>query len=253
MRVHVLSGGRLRMRKGIYLPGASREEAIELPVPCFLLRHPGANVLFDTGCHPDTRKDAAGRWGAMARAMTPISGAADDVLSSLAALGLGAGDIDVVVASHLHSDHCGCNEFFRGATLVCHARELDAARAGDAEAQGYVARDWDHPLALDVVEGERDLFGDERIVLVPLPGHTPGSLGARLRLERSGTFLLAADALSLRQSLSGEFVPKNTRDAGRYLASLAEIRRIERAGATVICGHDDEQWRALRKGADAYD
>lgn len=253
MRMHVLSGGRLRMRKSVYLPEAAREETIELPVPCFLLRHPQANVLFDTGCHPDTRKDAAGRWGAMARAMTPVSGPADDVLSGLAALGLSPADVDVVVASHLHSDHCGCNEFFRRATLVCHAHELAAARAADAEARGYLARDWDHPLALDVLEGERDLFGDERIVLLPLPGHTPGSVGARVRLERSGTFLLAADALSLRASLPGEFVPKNTRDAERYLASLAEIRRVERAGATVICGHDDEQWRALRKGADGYD
>jgi hypothetical protein len=38
-----------------------------------------------------------------------------------------------------------------------------------------------------------------------------------------------------------------------FLKSLAEIRRLEKGGATVLCGHDAEQWETLRKGAQAYD
>jgi N-acyl homoserine lactone hydrolase len=34
---------------------------------------------------------------------------------------------------------------------------------------------------------------------------------------------------------------------------MAEIRRIEAAGATVLYGHDDAQWQTLKKGADFYD
>ena len=52
MKMHALSGGRVRMRKSVYVPDADRSETIELPVSCFLLRHPQGNVLFDTGCHP---------------------------------------------------------------------------------------------------------------------------------------------------------------------------------------------------------
>ena len=52
MRMHVLSGGRLRMLKHIYLPDAEPTETIDLSVACFLFRHPQGNVLFDTGCHP---------------------------------------------------------------------------------------------------------------------------------------------------------------------------------------------------------
>ena len=37
------------------------------------------------------------------------------------------------------------------------------------------------------------------------------------------------------------------------LYSESEIRRIAASGATVICGHDDRQWRTLRKGVDAYE
>ena len=48
-------------------------------------------------------------------------------------------------------------------------------------------------------------------------------------------------------------MPRNTWNADALAKSLAEIKRIEARGATVLCGHDDRQWQTLRKGADAYD
>jgi glyoxylase-like metal-dependent hydrolase (beta-lactamase superfamily II) len=90
-------------------------------------------------------------------------------------------------------------------------------------------------------------------VLVPLPGHTPGVIGALVNLDRSGTFLLASDSLSLRENLDRDVIPRNTWNRDVAAKTFDEIRRIERGGATVICGHDDAQWASLRKGADAYD
>jgi N-acyl homoserine lactone hydrolase len=253
MKMHFLSGGRLRMRKAVYLPTADRAETIELPVPAVLLRHAQGNVLFDTGCHPDVVRHADARWGGLARVMTPVMSENDNVVSGLAGLGLDAGDVDLVVCSHLHPDHCGCNVFFKRATLIVHARELEAARAPGAAAQGYLPVEWDHPLPIDAVTGERDVFGDGRIVLLPLPGHTPGTMSALVQLERSGSFLLASDTVSLRETLDEGILPRNTWNADALAASLAEIRRIAARGTTVVCGHDDRQWRTLRKGADAYD
>jgi glyoxylase-like metal-dependent hydrolase (beta-lactamase superfamily II) len=103
------------------------------------------------------------------------------------------------------------------------------------------------------VKGERDLFGDGRVVLVPLPGHTPGTMGAQVNLDRDGSFLLVSDAVSLRANLDADTVPRNTWNADALLKSFAEIRRIEKAGSKVICGHDDAQWQSLRKGAETYD
>jgi N-acyl homoserine lactone hydrolase len=218
-----------------------------------LFRHPQGNVLFDTGCHPSVVSDAAGRWGDLARVMTAIMPEGDNVVTALAALDLDPTDIDVVVCSHLHTDHCGCNAFFTRATVVLHAREIEAARSATAKAQGYLAVDWDHPMPFDEISGERDLFADGRIVLLPLPGHTPGTLSALVQLERSGTFLLASDTVSVRETLDDGVVPRNTWNADALVKSLAEIRQIAARGVTVICGHDDRQWQTLRKGADAYD
>jgi glyoxylase-like metal-dependent hydrolase (beta-lactamase superfamily II) len=253
MKMHVLSGGRLQMKKSIFLPQTDRAEMIELPVSAFLLRHAQGNVLFDSGCHPSVAGRAEERWGGLAKLMVPISRPGDNVIEGLYGLGITPGDIDLVIASHFHPDHCGCNEFFRRATVLCHAKELDAARAPESEMQGYLKADWDAAASFDEVNGARDVFGDGRIVVIPLPGHTPGTMGALISLDRTGCYLLASDAASLRAFLDSDIIPKNTWDKEQFARSVAEIRFIEKSGATVICGHDEAQWAALKKGADAYD
>ncbi|MBJ3777052.1 N-acyl homoserine lactonase family protein [Acuticoccus mangrovi] len=253
MKMHILDGGRLTMRRRVYVPDADRAETIELPVIAVLFRHPGGNILFDTGCHPAAQVDAAARWGSLAAAMTPTPGHTANVLTSLAALGLSPDAIDVVVNSHFHPDHCGCNEFFRNARFLVHHAELAAARAPDGEARGYLPADWDHPMVMETVDGGHDVMGDGRLVTVHLPGHTPGLMGLEARLARTGTVLLVSDAVSLRRNLDNDEVPKNAVDPAALLASYAKIREIEATGAFVICGHDLKQAESLRMGADAYD
>ncbi len=252
MQMHFLSGGRLRMRRNVYYPDAGAEETFELPVASVLLRHARGNVLFDTGCHPDIARNAEARWGTMARFMVPVMAADDHVLTSLKRVGLEADDIDHVICSHLHTDHCGCNQFFRKAAIHVHARELAAARAAGAVRAGYLPADWDHPPPMTTFDSEFDLFDDGRIRIVELPGHTPGMVGVLARLDRDGTFLLASDAVSVRANLDENIAPKPTWNVAQCLASYARIRAFERDGAQVICGHDDAQWRALRQGVDFY-
>ena len=108
-------------------------------------------------------------------------------------------------------------------------------------------------MPVDAIDGQRDVFGDGRIILLPLPGHTPGSIGALARLDRSGTFLLAGDTVSLRETLDTGIIPRNTWNADALSKSLGEVRHIEASGATVLCSHDAQQWDGLRKGHDAYE
>lgn len=252
MKMHALSAGRLRMRKATYLPDADKSETIELPVSAFLVRHPKGNMLFDTGCHPSVATDAAARWGGLAKFMTPISPPEDNLIDNLKCVGLSPDDIDVVVCSHLHPDHCGCNSFFRKASFYAHSAEVAAAKAPNAEGQGYLPIDWTPPSPYREFSGQHDVFGDGRVVLIPVPGHTPGMSAARVELDRDGTFILASDAVALKAHLDRRFAPKNTWNVEAALASLDEIGRLEATGATVFCGHDDAQWQTLRKGADAY-
>src|SRR5246127_2154485 len=168
MKLNFLSAGRLRMKKSIYIPDADRGETIDLPVSSALIRHKQGNVLFDTGCHPSVVDHAEERWGSLAKVMKPLMGANETLLPSLACVGLEPDDIDIVVNSHFHPDHCGCNAFFKKATILAHAKEVEAANAPGAEAAGYLRADWDCGTPIDTVNGEKDLFGDGSVVLVPL-------------------------------------------------------------------------------------
>jgi N-acyl homoserine lactone hydrolase len=253
MKMHVLSGGRLKMRRNTFFPDADRGEMIELPVSCILLRHAQGNVLFDTGCHPSIAENAEARWGSMARLMAPIMAPGDNVLEGLKSVGLDPLDIDLVICSHFHTDHCGCNAFFKKATIMVHALELQAAKEPDAESAGYRKADWDNQIPLKTFDCQTDVMGDGRITLFPLPGHTPGTTAVIARLDNSGEFLLAADTLSVRESLDRDIIPRNTWDRERCVRSFDEIRRIEAAGVKIICGHDDKQYETLRKGLNAYD
>lgn len=252
MQLHFLSGGRLRMKARIFVPDADKTTEIEMPVISTLIRHAGGNVLFDTGCHPSVETDAEARWGGMAKLMTPITPPRAGLLDSLAAVGLRPDDIDVVINSHLHPDHCGCNAFFTRATFHCHARELAAAETEDAAMQGYLRAEWDHPMEMRAIGDEFDVFGDSRLVTLALPGHTPGLIGLRAEMAASGTFLIASDAVSLRRNLDHDEVPRNAWNAEALLKSYDAIRAHEARGTTVICGHDDGQWQGLQTGLLAY-
>jgi glyoxylase-like metal-dependent hydrolase (beta-lactamase superfamily II) len=86
-----------------------------------------------------------------------------------------------------------------------------------------------------------------------MPGHTPGTMGALVHLDRSGRFFLASDTVAIRATLDRDVIPRNTWNAEALAKSLDEVRRIESKGVTIVCSHDDAQWQTLKKGADAYD
>jgi N-acyl homoserine lactone hydrolase len=109
MKLQFLSAGRLRLKKSVYVKTADRSETFEAPVSSALIRHKQGNVLFDTGCHPSVVEHGEERWGSLMKVMTPVMRAEDTLLPSLACVGVNPDDIDIVVNSHFHPDHCGCN------------------------------------------------------------------------------------------------------------------------------------------------
>ncbi|MCX6571536.1 MAG: MBL fold metallo-hydrolase [Candidatus Aminicenantes bacterium] len=77
-----------------------RENRILLALNCFLIRTPETTFLLDTGVGPDVDR----------RFVDFYSVERDPGLfGALAELRLGPEDIDIVVNSHLHFDHCGGN------------------------------------------------------------------------------------------------------------------------------------------------
>ena len=188
----------------------------------------------------------------MARFVIPAMAADDNIISQLGRVNLTPDDIDIVVNSHLHCDHCSCNEFFSKATIYVHRDELACARDPASEGRNYFQAEWDHPMAMIGIDGEVDIFDDGRLVLLPLPGHSPGMTGLLANLASSGAYLLASDAVAVRENLLPENMPQNIWNRDVQTKSIAEINRIEKSGVKVLCGHDLAEWSAFKKAEQSY-
>jgi glyoxylase-like metal-dependent hydrolase (beta-lactamase superfamily II) len=90
---------------------------VEMPVLAFLLEGGGGLVLVDTGMAWTERANAYHHPGSR----QPEGHA---IFERLAALGLTCLDVDLVVLTHLHWDHCFYLDRFKNAQILAHEREL---------------------------------------------------------------------------------------------------------------------------------
>jgi glyoxylase-like metal-dependent hydrolase (beta-lactamase superfamily II) len=247
IQLFALCTGHIELDRASMLDDLAAGQPWTVPVMSILVAHPRGRLLFDTGIHAQTRVDPIGRMGAeRARRLVVKSTDGEDVVSQLALLGLGPDDVRYVANSHLHFDHCGGNEFFPGSTFLVQKAELEAARRpGFAPGYNPSPIDFDHPLDYRMVDGEHDVFGDGRVLLFPTFGHTPGHQSLRVRVGRGADVVCAADACYTRENMDRDVLPRILWDGAIMRESLATLRRLrDRAGATLLYGHDPEQWGA---------
>lgn len=142
-----------------------------------------------------------------------------DASALLAARGIAASDISLVVISHFHPDHVGGLRAFSAARFVAHAdawRTMCRGPLARLHAQVWrelLPDDFESRLQLleafgsVALEGDiasfgrgHDLLGDGSISVLPLPGHAAGQIGLALRVEGERV-LLVADAFWRREQL----------------------------------------------------
>ncbi len=225
MKLYLLQCGTIRTKKRLLVAGAPPDERIEVPVPFYLIEHEKGCVLFDTG-QPFAAIGSLGG-GDYVAVMTE----ADYVTNRLRDTGFKTDEVTHIVLSHLHSDHAGGLEAFPD--TACYIQRKEAASPN-------VPGRW---LLLD---GEKDLFGDGRIKILPTPGHSPGHQSLLLNLERSGEILLAADSVYTDEILDNNVLPGVFHNQEETLGTLDRIRTLKQRGVRVITGHDPEAWQELR-------
>ena len=253
MRLYAMICGRVRCRQAIFLPEAEKDRYVDMPMPVFLITHPEGNVLFDTGPHPDVFKDAASRWGGLAKAFAPVGNESDGILTQLEKIDLAPDNIKYVVNSHLHFDHAGGNQFFPESTFLVSKKELAWAQTPDNEGKGYFKADWDHKLTYQTIEGEHDIFGDGTLKIIPMSGHSPGHQILRVKLEKQGVVILSGDSVPFRENYYEFVVPRNNIDNTQAIQSVHDLHRlIEEENAFLIHGHDPGQLDEIKTAPECY-
>ena len=219
-----------------------------LPVPSWLIEHPEGLVLFDTGMHVDLRHSSERIGEFSASIFDPDLPEGEDLTARLGAHGIRPTDVDVIVFSHLHFDHCGGTGEIPDARIVCQRDEWEAGHVPKlVERHVYNPADFDLGHDVQLVEGRHDLFGDGSVVCLPTPGHTKGHQSLVVDLA-SGPVVLTADCVYFERFLDDPddpVVPAFGYDLDQQRASMRELARLRDGGHRLLYGHDREQFASL--------
>ena len=178
-----------------YVPDIDEKYRLPVGLNTLLVRGKGKTVLVDTGCG-DKEMRAPGAMG------IENTGA---LLENLVEEGVAAEDIDIVLNTHLHFDHCGGNTVeedgglrpaFPRARYILQKGEWEAATHPNDRTRGtYLAENFE-PLAdakaVELVDGDAEIVPGLR--MLQAPGHTEDHVV--VEVESGGDYALYIGELS---------------------------------------------------------
>lgn len=215
-----------------------------IPVLTALVVHPEGRLLFDVGAASDWKE----RWRATGHDdVVPYLELSDEQrFENLVPRVTSLNDIDWVVVSHLHMDHCGNLRHFAGTKATVVVQEAEYQHAFETlkppGAGGYIASEYDVGVRWRLLSGDMlDIM--QGVDVIALHGHAPGSQGLVVRLKQTGTVVLASDAAYTLDSLGPPPIPGATvHDHQKWVRSIERLRTYRRAEkATIVAGHDMQQ------------
>jgi glyoxylase-like metal-dependent hydrolase (beta-lactamase superfamily II) len=180
--------------------GARPWRRLRTSLTTFVIQHPEATFLVDPAYCRDARTRALSEHPWVVRKVATPPAATIATVDSLDAARIKP---DFALPTHAHWDHvCGLLDL-PGLPVHLHRVEEDWIMGSDRPPVGGVrtaltdgrrvkAHDLDGP-PVATFAASHDLFGDGSVLLVNLPGHTPGSIGVLTRTPR-GWVLIAGDA-----------------------------------------------------------
>lgn len=153
-------------------------------------------------------------------------------------------DVDIIINTHLHYDHCGNNRHFPNAKIYVQRQECEAAfDPFSPQKHLYIGRFFNKKAVSyfrwNFIEGETQILPGVRCL--PTPGHTPGHQSVFFHTA-DGTVCVAGDAVTTMQNLQQNAEMGVSVNSKQVLESLQKIR--VRADF-VIPGHEP----SLRNGA----
>ncbi len=223
----------------------------KLFVPCYLVQHKGKTMLWEAGLP----LDVVGA-GKVDLAALPGTYLEYDVslVDQLATMDITPADVDYIALSHLHFDHIGAANLFAGSTWLVQRSEYEVA-FGDTANPAFVPQYYSalENAETQVLDGDHDVFGDGKVRLISLPGHTPGHMALALDMQETGKLVLSGDLYHFKMSRELKSVPVFNHDAADTHSSMDKLETLlAETGASLWIEHDMEFARTLRKAPDFY-
>ena len=121
--------------------------------------------------------------------------------NSLKKLGINPEDIDIVINTHLHADHCSFNGLFKNATWIINRNELKEALVPEPFEITYFRPCFDVGLETKLIEGDYNVA--KGVQILDTFGHTAGHISVSIETGNSGVLLITGDASMTKENLWG--------------------------------------------------
>ncbi|WP_161830466.1 N-acyl homoserine lactonase family protein [Steroidobacter agaridevorans] len=205
----------------------------QLSAACYLIKHGETYMLWDTGVSTEALGKPLRGPGATGESLTR------SLPDQLERLGVDPKQIEIIGISHYHYDHTGQAALFPQARLLMGKDDITAVRAPGSTRAKPLTHWLNGAGKLEEITGDKDVFGDGSVVMLDLPGHTPGHHGLLVKLAKQGYVLLSGDVAHFEENYATNGVPIFNTDRAQSLASLDRFKGLAKnLRATVVIQHE---------------
>jgi N-acyl homoserine lactone hydrolase len=235
-------------------------------VSTLVIRHPDGDVLVDAGTSTNFREEIEVYGGRDRRWFKRLPGLfvpKQPIGDKLRAAGIDPTRLRWFLPTHVHIDHVGGFVQLPATPTLLDAEEVAVVERGrnevifdvvpaHAEALSpHVEPIVYQPLAYEIYDRHADLFGDGTVIVVPLHGHTPGSVGVFVNRPDGTRIFHVGDAANERSAIErrrGRRASLRRTDADPRAAAVELARLHELADAapelTMVPAHERRAWKA---------
>ncbi|HYD60925.1 MAG TPA: MBL fold metallo-hydrolase [Noviherbaspirillum sp.] len=245
----------LRVREGLVYSGGSFGKEVETVFSAVLVKHGDEVFLFDTGLGSNIAQQYKQDMPLWNRPFFRYEDPVTPVRAQLDKAGIGP--VRRIVLSHSHWDHASGIEDFPEAQVWVPEQELAIIRQPGSTLAGpwpsqvqSPSIQWEtlefRPVPYEGFEQSADLFNDGKVVLVPMFGHTPGSIGMFVTVDSGKRYFFVGDVVwnaGAVKNASPKFWPARVqvdRNAEQTLRTVEQIRALveQKPEIVVVPAHD---------------
>ena len=258
VQLAVLDTGIMNSRAALAYRGGEFGEPRDFAMSVLLIRHPQGDLLIDAGFGAQVDQHFLTtplllQWSSSYRGGVPAA-------VQLEAAGIAARQLLGVIVTHSHWDHVSGLADLPGVPVWTTAAELDFIASGHEATTLARQLGTENYRALEFADQpylgfkrSLDWFGDGTVVVVPAPGHSPGSLivlvnqpdGARYALV--GDLAWQAEGVSLPAEKPWIARRAADYDADTLRETLIHVHHLGKLvpGLVVLPSHDAQLWSQL--------